>query len=221
MSPTQFDHKSCNTWILIHLPTSFTQPLSKFLGLTTAKKKLVKTWIDCSIQIQKVESKPIFFWTAQFFMKIVEYSQNMKQGLANPLISRRLEDSLLRGEVTCLVLVELIICFSAPVSQADQAGYAHRGRSRGEAREGIWCITQQQGSLYQRCPTAGLGDIVPLHSILSIKRNHTRSCEGLISSTALQIFSEMDFLYLRSCIHELKWCIAHKSWVTVWQEGKS
>lgn len=35
------------------------------------------------------------------------------------------------------------------------------------------------------------------------ERQEKKYGEGVISSTALQTFSEMDFLYLRPCIHEL------------------
>lgn len=67
------------------------KPPPKSVGLITVKGKLVKMWIDCSIQTQKLEGIPIFFPIAEFFLKMAANNESSGTGLANSLTSSKLE----------------------------------------------------------------------------------------------------------------------------------
>lgn len=74
------------------------KPLPKSVGLITVKGKLVKMWIDCSIQTQKLEGIPIFFPIAGFFLKMAANNESSRTGVGKFTYQQQIGDSLVRDD---------------------------------------------------------------------------------------------------------------------------
>lgn len=99
--------------------TRESKPLPKSVVLITVKEKLVKMWIDCSIQTQKLEGIPIFFPIAGFFLKMAANNQSSVRGVGKFTYQQQIGDSLVRGDITHLILLESNFSLPALCSQAD------------------------------------------------------------------------------------------------------
>lgn len=133
---------------------------------------------------------------------MVENNQNSGTGSGKSTYQQKIGDSLVRGDITQLILLESNFYLSVLCLQADQTGCTQKEAEA--TRVGICNPTQQNVTWYQRCPIAGAEG----RSVLSTKhtdaKTHTckilcRCClrpRMLVLSTALQTFSELDFLHL-------------------------
>lgn len=101
-----------------HITREF-KPLPKSVGLITVKGKHVKMWIDCSIQTQKLEAIPIFFPIAGFFLKMAANNQSCGTGVGKFTYQQQIRDSLVRGDITHLILLEFNFSLPALCLQAD------------------------------------------------------------------------------------------------------
>lgn len=113
--------------------TRESKPLPKSVVLITVKEKLVKTWIDCSMQTQKLEGIPIFFPIAGFFLKMSANNQSSGRGVGKFTYQQQIGESLVRGDLTHPILLELN--FSLPALCLDADLSTERKKQRKQEQE--------------------------------------------------------------------------------------
>lgn len=146
-------------------------------------------WIDCSIQTQKLEGIPIFFPIAGFFLKMAANNQSSVRGVGKFTYQQQIGDSLVRGDITHLILLESNFSLPALCSQADLS--IERKKQRKQEKESA--ISSNRTLL-------GIKD-VPIakamgHFVLKTFCSGYLRPRMLLLSTALQTISDLDFLHL-------------------------
>lgn len=89
-------------------------------------------WINCSIQTQKLEGISIFFPIAGFLLKMAANNQSCGTGVAKFTYQQQIGDSLVRGDVTHLIVLEFIFSLPALCLQADLAIERKMQRKQGK-----------------------------------------------------------------------------------------
>lgn len=140
--------------------TRKSKPLPKSVVLITVKEKLVQMWIDCSIQTQKLEGILIFFPIAGFFLKMAANNQSSGRGVGKFTYQQQIVDSLTRGDLTHLILLEFNFSLAALCLDVDLS--MERKKQRKQEKEsaissnrtllGIGEVPYQKlrGTLYSR-----------------------------------------------------------------------
>lgn len=149
-------------------------------------------WIDCSIQTQKLETIPIFFPIAGFFLKMAANNQSCWTGAGKFTYQQQTGDSLVRGDITHLILLEFNFSLPALCLQADLSPEKDAEEAREKTCNFIQILLTTNATWYQGCPIAKAEG----HFFLKIFCSGYLRPRMLLLSTALQTFSDLEFLHL-------------------------